>query len=265
MKEYGWSEYKEHAIEIAKKAGSLLLDGFSSKTSISNQSSDPRHLVTRFDLESEKLIIDAIRKKYPEHNILSEETGYIDNKSHYTWIVDPLDGTRNFVSKNPFFSISIALLYKREIVIGVIYAPVLDELYTTEKGKGAFLNGHRVSVSEVKDIKKSFIVSCEGSDKRITRSVRLFQGIRPLVIDMRKLGSAALESAWVASGRAEAYVVTKINPWDIAAGILLVEEAGGRVTDFRGKKWNLKRSDLILSNGKIHDLLLSIVNRALNE
>jgi myo-inositol-1(or 4)-monophosphatase len=250
-------ECKKYVVELAKKAGSFLLQGFKSTNPIRNQSKDPKYLVTKFDLESEKIIIGGIKKKYPRHNILSEEAGLIDNRSPYTWIVDPLDGTGNFTKKNPFFSISIALRYQKELILGVVYAPALDELYIAEKGKGAFLNNTPISVSSTQGLKKSSVVSCEGSDKKIIRSVRLFQIIRPFVLDMRKLGSAAIESAWVACGRADAYIVTKINPWDIAAGVILVEEAGGRVTDFKGRKWNLKKSDLILSNGKIHEQLLA--------
>jgi len=254
---------KEYAVELAKKAGTVLLQGFKSLAFIKNESKDPKQLVTKFDLESEKIIIGGIKKKYPHHNILSEEAGLINKGASYTWIVDPLDGTGNFTKKNPFFSISIALRYKKELILGIVYAPVLDELYATEKGKGAFLNNNTISVSTTHEINKSSIVSCEGSDRNIIRSTKLFRGIRPVVLDMRKLGSAAIESAWVACGRAEAYVVTKINPWDIAAGAILVEEAGGKVTDFKGRTWNLNKSDLILSNGKLHEELLVKINEGL--
>ena len=208
---------KEYAVELAKRAGTVLLQGFKSLAFIKNESKDPRHLVTKFDLESEKIIIGGIKRKCPHHNILSEEAGFINKGPYYTWIVDPLDGTGNFTKKNPFFSISIALRYKKEIIFGVVYAPALGELYSGEKGKGAFLNNTPITVSSTKELNRSSIVSCEGSDKNITRHTKLFRGIRPIVLDMRKLGSAAIESSWVACGRAEAYIVTKINPWDIAA------------------------------------------------
>ena len=254
---------KEYAVELAKRAGTVLLQGFKSLAFIKNESKDPRQLVTKFDLESEKIIIGGIERKYPHHNILSEEAGFINKGSNYTWIVDPLDGTGNFTKKNPFFSISIALLYKKELILGILYAPVLDELYTTERRKGAFLNNNTISVSTTHEVNKSSIVSCEGSDKNITRHTKLFRGIRPIVLDMRKLGSAAIESAWVACGRAEAYIVTKINPSDIAAGVILVKVAGGNVTDFKGRSWNFNKSDLILSNGKIHETLLVKINEGL--
>src|SRR3989304_10280167 len=149
------------------------------------------------------------------------------------------------------------------MALGIFYAPVLDELYATEKGKGAFLNNNTISVSTTHEINKSSIVSCDGSDRNIIRSTKLFRGIMPVVLDMRKLGSAAIKSAWVACGRAEAYVVKKINPWDIAAGAILVEEVGGNVTDFKGRSWNLNKSDLILSNGKLHEELLVKINEGL--
>ncbi len=254
---------KEYAVELAKRAGTVLLQGFKSLAFIKNESKDPRQLVTKFDLESDKIIIGGIKRKYPHHNIHSEEAGFINKGSYYTWIVDPLDGTGNFTKKNPFFSISIAIQYKKEIILGVVYAPALGELYSGEKGQGTFLNNNSISVSTTHEVNRSSIVSCEGSDKNITRYTILFRGIRPIVLDMRKLGSAAIESAWVACGRAEAYIVTKINPWDIAAGVILVEEAGGKVTDFKGRSWNFNRSDLIFSNGKIHEKLLVKINEGL--
>jgi myo-inositol-1(or 4)-monophosphatase len=250
------------AVELAKKAGSLLLQGFKSKARI-GESKAPTHLVTEFDLESERIIIGGIKKKYPGHSILSEEVGLIDNNSSYTWIIDPLDGTRNFTQKNPFFSISIALKHEKEILFGVVYAPVLDELFAAEKEQGAFLNGNPIPVSPNRGLQKSSIVMCEGSDRKIRRSVRLYQEIRPVSLDMKKLGSAAIESAWVSCGRAEAYITTKINPWDVAAGVLLVEEAGGKVTDFKGQRWNFEKSDLLFSNGKIHNQLLQKINNTL--
>ncbi|HSE83874.1 MAG TPA: inositol monophosphatase family protein [Thermodesulfobacteriota bacterium] len=250
------------AVELAKKAGSLLLQGFKSKTRI-GESKAATHLVTEFDLESERIIIGGIKKKYPGHSILSEEAGFIENSSSYTWIVDPLDGTRNFTQKNPFFSISIALKHESEILFGVVYAPVLDELFVAEKGRGAFLNDTPISVSSTQGLGKASVVMCEGSDRKIRRSVKLYQEIRPVSLDMKKLGSAAIESAWVSCGRAEAYITTKINPWDVAAGVLLVEEAGGRVTDFKGQRWNFQKSDLLFSNGKIHNQLLQKINDCL--
>lgn len=256
---------RDDAVELARKAGAVLLEGFKSSAPILSQSKDPKHLVTKFDLESERIIIEGIRRRYTGHNVLSEEAGLIEKGSPYTWIVDPLDGTGNFSKKNPFFSVSIALRYKREILLGVVYAPALGELYVAERGKGAFLNDIPISVSSSQELRGSSIVSCEGSDRSIIRSVRVFERIRPVVLDMRKLGSAAIEAAWVSSGRADAYIVTKINPWDIAAGVILVEEAGGKVTDFKGHRWNMKRSDLILSNGRIHEELLIKVNEGLGD
>jgi len=254
---------REYVVGLARKAGAVLLEGFKSSNAVRSQSEDPKHLVTKFDLESERIIISGIRKRYPRHSVLSEEAGLTDKGSPYTWIVDPLDGTGNFTKKNPLFSISIALRYEKEILLGVVYAPALEELYVAEKGKGAFLNDAPISVSSAQELDRSSIVSCEGADRSVIRSVKVFWEIRPAVLDMKKLGSAAIEAAWVSSGRADAYIVTKINPWDIAAGVILVEEAGGRVTDFKGRRWNMKKSDLILSNGRIHKQLLIKVNEGL--
>ena len=252
---------KQLALDGAKKAGGVLLEGYSPLGAAKLKGRG--HLVTKYDLESERIIIEEIRKKHPDHNILAEESGFAGRGSPYTWIIDPLDGTGNFTRGNPFFSISIALSYQKELLLGLVYVPVLNELYVAEKGRGAYLNDEPISVSPKGEVGTSFFVACEGSEQDISRYVRLYSNIRPLSSEFRKLGSAAIECSWVASGRAEGYVTTKINPWDIAAGILLVEEAGGRVTDFEGKKWNFEQSDIIASNGKVHERLLGLVNDAL--
>jgi myo-inositol-1(or 4)-monophosphatase len=249
---------KQDMITFALKAGDNLLRDFKNAREIYKRG-HIKDLKTVYDLASDRLIKKLIEKNYPTHNILTEETGYIQKDSSFTWIVDPLDGTSNFINRNPFFSVSIALKVKDKLVLGVVYAPFLNELYTAERCKGAFLNGKRIKVSSIKNIEKSYLVSCEGGERDKTRKVNLYKTLASRVIDVKKLGSAAIECGWVSTGRADGYVTLKISPWDVAAGILIVEEAGGKVTDFKGNKWNFEKCDLIVSNGKIHNSLLKEV------
>ncbi|MGC8812526.1 MAG: inositol monophosphatase family protein, partial [Candidatus Aenigmatarchaeota archaeon] len=140
-----------------------------------------------------------------------------------------------------------------------VYDPIHDELFTAEKGKGAFLNGKRIKVSSINKLEKSYFVTCEGEEKNKKRKAKLYSRIIAKAVDIRKLGSGSLECAWVASGRAEAYLTFKIPPWDVAAGVLLVEEAGGKVSDFKGREWKLRRCDFLATNSLIHEKILKIL------
>jgi myo-inositol-1(or 4)-monophosphatase len=254
----------EEIKKIALQAGDILIKNFrKDRKKIRKHGKD---LKTIYDKISEELIKNRIQKIYNNHSILAEETGFLKKDEDFVWIVDPLDGTSNFMNSNPFFSISIAFAYKNEIIKSVVYAPFLKELYFAEKGKGAFLfdmmrnKKFMLKVSNTKEIEKSYIVSCEGGEKNRKRIAKIFYKIRSKVLDFRKLGSGALECAWVASGRSDAFIVTNISPWDVAAGILLVKEAKGKITDFKNKEWNIfSQSDLIISNKKIHEKLVKLL------
>jgi myo-inositol-1(or 4)-monophosphatase len=250
--------YKKFAINLSNVAGRYLLEHFRKDSSLLFRRGFAKEVSTKYDKGSDKLIIRYVKDKFPSHNILTEESGFIDRGSEFTWIVDSLDGTSNFAIGNPFFAVSIALARNSELILGVINAPFLKEIYYAERGKGAFMNGKKIHVSKIRELGKSYVISCEGGDKT-KRIAKINAKIHPRAKDMRKLGSASLEGAAVACGRAEAYIVTKIYPWDIAAAVLLVKEAGGYVTNFKGEEWNNKVSDLILSNSKIHKELLRFV------
>ncbi len=249
----------EFAAELATRAGKVLASNFRRDPELLNLRRTAKGITTRYDEASDELIVNAISEEYPSHNIWTEETGIVDKGSEYTWIADPLDGTTNFASGNPLFCVTIALLKKKEPVLGVTYAPAIGELYTAEKGKGAFLNGERISVSTTERLEECYVYFCEGGDRNRVRTRRVNCAIYPRVKDLRKLGSAGLEAAWVACGRGDAYATTKIEPWDIAASVLIVEEAGGKVTDFKGNTWRAERSDIVFSNGRIHEHILEIV------
>ncbi len=220
-----------------------------------------KEAITAYDKMADELIVQGIKRAYPEHSLLTEESGFLEGDPDWLWIVDSLDGTSDFASLNPFFSVCIALMHKQEIVLGATYAPAIGEFYLAEKGKGAYLNQRRIQVSEISHLRQSYVFYCEGGEKDRLRSGRILNQIYPEVMDLRKLGSAGLETAWVAAGKGEAYLTTKIEPWDVASGVLLVQEAGGEVTDFEGNPWKPERSNLIFSNGRVHLAISDILKQ----
>lgn len=252
---------KDFAVRTALKAGRFLLRNFKKDASLLRERGVAKEITTRFDEESDALIRREIERVFPHHNLLTEENGFTDKRSEWTWIIDSLDGTGNYAVGNPFFAVSIALAKNNELVLGVVNAPFLKELFVAEKGKGAFLNGKRIHVSKTSELEKSYVVACEGGEKTNARIARINAALHPRVKDLRKLGSAALEGAWVACGRADAYVTTQICVWDVAAAVLLVKEAGGKVTDFNGAPWSAaaRQSDALFSNAALHDEFLKFV------
>lgn len=254
----------EDVIKFAREAGDFLLSKFR-KVKLERRLHS-KDIKTIYDIASEKLIKNTIMRKYPNHSILAEETGFMKRDKNFIWIIDPLDGTSNFTNSNPFFSVSIAFVYNKNLELGVVYAPFLKELFYAVKDKGAYLldlitkEKRGIKVSNVKDIEKSYIVTCEGGEKNKNRISEIRRRLTSKALDVRKLGSGALECAWVACGRSDAFVTTKISPWDIAAGALLVKEAGGNVIDFFGNEWNfLSTKDVIVTNGKLDSSLLSLL------
>lgn len=256
---------KSLAILAAQKAGAHLLKEFK-RGSKSFALKSSHEIVTQADKQAEKIILALLKKHTPQFQILSEESGLHSHKSSWLWVVDPLDGTTNFRVHNPLFSVSIALYYKGNPQLGVVYAPYLNELFVAEKGKGATLNSKPVHVSKTSQLKKSFLTYCYGTHpKHMRMAVELYRYFKMKSVDMRQMGSAAIELAWVASGRTESIVIPGTHPWDAAAGVLLVTEAGGKTTDFRGQPWRFvdKKSgkisfnaDLLATNSKIHSKIL---------
>jgi myo-inositol-1(or 4)-monophosphatase len=218
-------------------------------------------ILTKCDLMSEKIIIDIIKKNFPEHQILSEEKGDNKKESDYLWMIDPIDGTTNFSIHNPLWSITLGLSYKKEIVFGIILAPMLDELYIAEKGRGAFLNGRKI---KIKKSSKSKIINtfCHGSrESDIKKAIKYYSHQKLNNLDCRQLGSAAIELAYVASSRIDSIFIPGANSWDIVAGALLVREAGGKVSDFRGNKWKLESKNILASNKDVHNDILKTLKK----
>lgn len=252
---------KDFMLHLAQKAGSMLLEAFRQDLDSIGLRSSAKEAASTYDKLVDRMISGDISKAYPRHSLLTEESGYHEAGKEWLWIVDSLDGTGNFSNRNPFFAVCLTLMHRDELSLGVICAPALNEVYLAEKGAGAYLNGKKIAVSGGKELEESYIVYCEGGSRNRERTGSLLQNVYPRVTDIRKLGSAGLETAWVASGRGEAYFTTAIDPWDVAAGALLVSEAGGRVTDFSGNPWKPERGDYLFSNGQVHTRLLELLLR----
>lgn len=223
------------------------------------------NLVTEADHAAEKAIINVIKSAYPDHFILSEEAGEIKMDSEYKWIIDPIDGTVNFANGIPICCVSIGIEKNGEMLLGAVYAPMLNEFYIAEKGKGAFLNDKKISVSTQKEVVKSCLVTGFPYSYINTANgpLEVFSRLIKQGIPVRRLGSAAIDLCWVAAGRFDGFYEHKLQAWDSAAGYLLVEEAGGKVTDFKGNKFSAYQPHICATNGMIHDELLKWVNNEL--
>ena len=256
-----YSPMRELSEKLARMAGVFLLERFRQEPDLVRLRSSAKEAATDSDKLADALIIQEIRDRYPEHSLLTEESGFVDGDPEWLWIVDSLDGTGNFANWNPLFSVCVAVMHHQELVAGAVYAPAIDELYVAERGKGAYLNGSQIRVSDVSSLDQSYLLYCEGGEKDRARTGSILSRVYPNVVDIRKLGSAGLETAWVAAGKGEAYFTTSIESWDVAAGALLVVEAGGCVSDFEGGAWKLDRSDLLFSNGRLHSSLVELLRR----
>lgn len=245
--------------ELTRTAGSFLLGHFREDPELLALRTSAKEAATKYDKMSDELIIGGIRRAFPKHGILTEESGLLEGDPEWLWIVDSLDGTGNFANWNPLFSVCVALIHKGALALGAVYAPAIDEFYLAERENGASLNGKRTRVSDTAGVQQSYLFYCEGGERDRHRTGAALEAVYPKVVDIRKLGSAGLETAWVAAGKAEAYFTMKIEPWDVAAGVLLVREAGGKVSDLRGGEWRAERSDLLFSNGRVHDTMLEVL------
>jgi len=249
------------AIEAAKEAGRILRS-MSGKAAIGYKGEV--NLVTEADRASEKSIISLIRKRFPGDEILAEETGSHKTGSKRKWLIDPLDGTTNYAHGFPFWAISIALEIEGKVVLGIVYDPSRDELFTARKGEGAFLNERRISVSQEKELGKSLLTTGFPYNIRETTNDNLdnFARFCKKARAVRRPGSVALDLSYLACGRFDGYWELSISPWDVAAGILILEEAGGMVSDFSGKKLDIyKEKDILATNGKIHNQMMEVLKQ----
>ena len=251
MKEFG-----EVAIKAAKEASKILLDSFRREKRVRRK--EARELVSNVDVESDKRIAQIIKKNFPQHMLISEELGRERGREDYVWIIDPLDGTHNYIYGQPAFGLSIALAHQDEVLLGVINLPFYGELYYAEKGKGAYLNGKPIHPSDVDKLSKAYIFY----DPQLHKRKDMFENLMKLYskcFTLRIIGCAVHDACSVASGRAEARIWHKTKTVDVAAGTLIVREAGGKATDFNGNPYTLGSTEVIVSNGKIHDELVDIL------
>ncbi len=246
----------------AVQAGAAQLQHFfNGQFEVSNKEGI-NNLVTEADHAAEKAIIEVIQLDYPDHFILSEETGEIVTGSEYKWIIDPIDGTVNFANGIPLCCVSIGLEKNGEIILGAVYAPILNELYFAQNGFGASLNDKRIHVSNKTDLTKSCLVTGFPYSYLDTPNgpLPVFEKLIRKGIPVRRLGSAAIDLCWVAAGRFDGFYEHKLAAWDSAAGSLIVKEAGGTVTDFEGNSFSVYQPHVLATNGKIHEQLRSVVN-----
>lgn len=252
---------KQTLIKAAETGGAIMKDYFDKSFVISNKEGI-NNLVTEVDHKSEEAIFKVIKEQFPEHYILSEEAGEIIQDSNYKWIIDPIDGTVNYANGIPICCVSIGLEKDGKMILGAVFNPFLNEFFLAERGKGATLNNKPIHVSNKTEVIKSCMVTgfpytyldapngpLDVFDKLIRKGV-----------PVRRLGSAAIDLCWVAAGRFDAFYEHKLQAWDSAAGFLMVEEAGGKVTDLIGNYYNPYQPGIIASNGKVHDELVKIVN-----
>jgi myo-inositol-1(or 4)-monophosphatase len=252
---------KQVAFTAARQAGAILRERLG-KIHIDYKSAF--NLVTEADKESEQHVISVIRDRFPNDQILAEETGAHQTSSTRRWIIDPLDGTTNYAHTYPFFSVSIGFEDKGDVLFGVVYNPSTDELFWAEKGQGAYLNDRRISVSNNATLNVSLLATGFPPDSRTAPISNLdeFAHITDLSHGVRRDASAALDLSFVASGRLDGFWELKLAPWDLAAGTLLIREAGGTVTNAVGGKFDIGEGHVIATNGKIHDELVRELNFA---
>ncbi|HEC80057.1 MAG TPA: inositol monophosphatase [Firmicutes bacterium] len=245
--------------EVAIKAGELLMEYY--KEDLSMYLKGDINPVTIADTESEKLIIGEIKKAFPHHSILAEETGGEKQESEWLWVIDPLDGTTNYAHHYPSFCVSIALLKKCKPIMGVIYHPLLNEFFYAERGNGAYLNDRPIKVSNVDKLDKAFLTTGFAYDVHETEddNVDNFRAFLKRSMAIRRGGSAALDLAYTACGRFDGFWEMRLHPWDTAAGILMVEEAGGRVTTFDGGDFDIYKKEILATNGLIHNDMIDVL------
>jgi myo-inositol-1(or 4)-monophosphatase len=246
----------------AVQAGAAQLQHFFSRDFAISHKEGINNLVTEADHAAEKAIIGVIQSQYPDHFIVSEETGHLPTGSNIKWIIDPIDGTVNFANGIPLCCVSIGVEKDGEMVLGAVYNPLMNELFVAEKGLGATLNEKAIKVSTKADLTTSCLVTgfpYEFLDIPLG-PLQIFERLLRQGIPVRRLGSAAIDLCWVAAGRFDGYYEHQLQAWDSAAGSLLVQEAGGTVTDFAGQSFSCWQPRLVATNGKIHAALVEVVN-----
>jgi myo-inositol-1(or 4)-monophosphatase len=251
------NSYLESAVEIAREAGALLANFFERRVAF--ELKGEFDLVTEADRASEKLVVERLRSGFPAHGIVAEEGGGHTSASEFRWYVDPLDGTTNFAHSFPIFNVTLALEQAGEMLVGVVFDPIRQEMFTAERGSGAWLNNRRIRVSATNKLESSLLCTGFPSRRRhLSVNVHFYHQLAMATHGVRRTGSAAIDLAWVACGRLDGFWEFGLNPWDMAAGRLLVTEAGGQVSDMKGQPHFLNVPHLLADNGHLHEQILEI-------
>ena len=249
-------------VKACRKASKTLIRDFGEIENLQVSQKGPGDFVTASDKKVEKILIDELILARPNYSILSEEIGEIINDKSFKWVIDPIDGTSNFLHGIPHFAISIGLEHNGEIICGIIYDPIKDEMFTAEKGNGAYINNQRMRVSSRSKLKDCIIFTGgprhDSKDQKLALDEYINFSLKVLV-PIRKLGSASLDMAYVAAGRCDGFWQRNLNYWDIAAGIILIKEAGGFVTDFSGNHEYIKNKTILATNSKINEEMIEVL------
>jgi len=250
-------------VKVCRKAAKILIRDFGEIENLQVSLKGPGNFVTASDIKVEKILVEELQKARPTYSILSEEIGEINNDESFKWIIDPIDGTSNFLHGIPHFAISIGLEHDKEIICGIIYDPIKDEMFVAEKGNGAYVNNKRMRVSSRSKLKDCIIFT--GGPRQNPKDKELFfveyKNFSSIVkTPIRKMGSASLDIAYVAAGRCDGFWQRNLNYWDYAAGIILVKESGGFVTDFNGENRYIENKTILVTNSKINKEMIEVLN-----
>jgi myo-inositol-1(or 4)-monophosphatase len=254
--------YLEVAVEAAKIGGDVLKQYYQQDKGIEHKGEI--NIVTEADKRSEKLIVELLNVRFPKHSILAEEGTDISQPSEFTWVIDPLDGTTNFAHDYPFFCVSVALEKNGEVVVGVVYQPMFEELFVAEKYGGAYLNGRKIAVSRVDTLRNALLSTGFPYDvlDDPAEALRHFEAFIRAAQAVRRDGSAALDLCYLAMGRFDGFWELGLKPWDTAAGILVITEAGGQVTNFTSENYSIYQNQILASNGLIHAQMRAVMERS---
>jgi len=249
-------------VKACRKSAKILIRDFGEIEKLQVSVKGPGDFVTTSDKKVEKILIEELQKARPKYSILSEEIGQIKNDKEFRWIIDPIDGTANFLHGVPHFAISIGLEKNEEIICGIVFDPIKDEMFVAEKGNGSFLNNQRMRVSSRSKLKDCIVFT--GGPRQNAKgkelSIEEYKNFSSIVqIPIRKMGSAALDMAYVAAGRCDGFWQRNLNYWDYAAGIVLVKEAGGFVTDFQGNNRYIENETILAANSKINGEMIKVL------
>jgi myo-inositol-1(or 4)-monophosphatase len=256
-----WKEFLEGACQAAEEAGRLLRQGLDEGMEVAYKS--PVDLVTNFDRRAQEIIVGRLSSRFPSHGFLAEEGLKPAGPAEFLWVIDPLDGTTNFAHRFPVFTVSIGLEHESRGILGVVYDPMRQEMFYATSDEGAFLNGRPIHVSSVADLDRSLLATGFPYDVRESEvnNIDHFGHFAKRAQAVRRCGSAAMDLSHLACGRFDGFWELKLKPWDVAAGAVIVREAGGRLSDFAGREFSIYASDTLATNGLIHDSMIEVLRQ----